>query len=102
MATSERKFKKERQLRSYQDWHKWYLEVCKIEGKNAPKISKDRTINCLSLFSGVGGIDIACDLCGIKTVAFCEMNPFGQKVLKQRWEKAFANANDETQCLGWH
>ena len=86
---NEKAFKKERALRSYQDWHKWYLDVCKIEGKNAPKIDKERTINCLSLFSGVGGIDIACDLCGIKTVAFCEMNPFGQKLIKQRWEKVF-------------
>lgn len=94
MTIGEKRFKKERALRSYQDWHKWYLEVCKIEGKNAPKIDKERKINCLSLFSGVGGIDIACDLCGIKTVAFCEMNPFGQKVLKQRWEKAFVVGKD--------
>ena len=43
----------------------------------------------------MGGIDIACDLCGIKTLAFCEMNPFGQKVLKQRWEKAFVVGKDE-------
>ena len=95
MTIVEKRFKKERPLRSYQDWHKWYLEVCKIEGKNAPKIDKERTINCLSLFSGVGGIDIACDLCRIKTVAFCEMNPFGQKVLKQRWEKAFVVGKDK-------
>ena len=92
---NEKAFKKERALRSYQDWHKWYLDVCKIEGKNAPKIDKERTINCLSLFSGVGGIDIACDLCGIKTVAFCEMNPFGQKLIKQRWEKVFVVGKDK-------
>lgn len=95
MTIGEKRFKKERALRSYKDWHKWYLDVCKIEGINAPKIDKERTINCLSLFSGVGGIDIACDLCGIKTVAFCEMNPFGQKVLKQRWEKAFVVGKDK-------
>ena len=92
---SEKTFKKEKPLLSYQDWRKWYLEVCKIEGENAPKINKERTINCLSLFSGVGGIDIACDLCGIKTVAFCEMNPFGQKLIKQRWGKVFVVGKDE-------
>lgn len=39
----------------------------------------------LSLFSGIGGIDLACEWAGIKTVAFCEREPFCQKVLQKHW-----------------
>ena len=34
MTIGEKRFKKERALHSYQDWHKWYLEVCKNRRKN--------------------------------------------------------------------
>ena len=76
-----KKFKEISKLLSYQDWRDWYLNTCDIEGTNPPAIDTRRTINCISLFSGIGGINIACELCGIKTVAFCEMNPFGQRLL---------------------
>jgi DNA (cytosine-5)-methyltransferase 1 len=39
----------------------------------------------LSLFSGIGGIDIAAENAGIKTVAFCEIEKFCQKVLHHHW-----------------
>ena len=39
----------------------------------------------LSLFSGIGGIDLAAKWAGIETVAFCEIEPFCQKVLKKHW-----------------
>jgi len=42
-------------------------------------------MNALSLFSGIGGIDLACEWAGIKTVAFCEREPFCQKVLRKHW-----------------
>ena len=42
-------------------------------------------MKALSLFSGGGGIDIACDMAGIDTVAFCEWEPYPQSVLKQHW-----------------
>lgn len=39
----------------------------------------------LSLFSGIGGIDLAAQWAGIETVAFCEIDPYCQKVLKKHW-----------------
>jgi DNA (cytosine-5)-methyltransferase 1 len=39
----------------------------------------------LSLFSGIGGIDLAAQWAGIETVAFCEIDPFCQKVLRKHW-----------------
>lgn len=42
-------------------------------------------MKALSLFSGGGGIDIACDWAGIDTVAFCEWEPYPQSILRQHW-----------------
>ncbi|WP_343206925.1 DNA (cytosine-5-)-methyltransferase [Brevibacillus brevis] len=39
----------------------------------------------LSLFAGIGGIDLAAHWAGIETVAFCEIEPFCQNVLQKHW-----------------
>lgn len=39
----------------------------------------------LDLFSGIGGISLAAEWAGIETVAFCEIEPFCQKVLAKHW-----------------
>lgn len=39
----------------------------------------------LSLFSGVGGFDLAAHWAGMETVAFCEWEPFPQQVLRKHW-----------------
>ncbi|SIQ44868.1 DNA cytosine methyltransferase [Paenibacillus macquariensis] len=42
-------------------------------------------MNHLSLFSGIGGDSLAAEWAGMKTVAFCEREPFPQKVLRKHW-----------------
>lgn len=39
----------------------------------------------LSLFSGIGGLDIAAQMCGIEPVALCEIEPFPVEILKKRF-----------------
>jgi len=39
----------------------------------------------LDLFSGIGGFTIGLENAGMQTVAFCEINPWCQGVLKKHW-----------------
>jgi len=39
----------------------------------------------LSLFSGIGGLDIAAQWAGIRTVGFCEWAEYPRKILQARW-----------------
>ena len=39
----------------------------------------------LDLFSGIGGFSLGLERAGFETVAFCEVEPFCQKVLKKHW-----------------
>jgi DNA (cytosine-5)-methyltransferase 1 len=43
-----------------------------------------------SLFSGIGGFDLATQWMGWENVFHCEWNEFGQKVLKYYWSKAIS------------
>lgn len=42
-------------------------------------------MTALSIFSGIGGLDIAAHAAGIETVGFCEIEPFAVKVLERRF-----------------
>ena len=42
-------------------------------------------MKALSLFSGVGGLDLAAEWAGIEVKAFCEIEPFCQFVLRKHW-----------------
>jgi DNA (cytosine-5)-methyltransferase 1 len=42
-------------------------------------------MKALSLFSGIGGLDLAAEAAGIKTTAFCEIEQYAVKVLERRW-----------------
>lgn len=39
----------------------------------------------LDLFSGIGGFSLAARWVGIETAAFCEVDPFCQRVLRKHW-----------------
>jgi len=41
-----------------------------------------------SLFSGIGGFDLASEWIGWENIFHCEINPFGQKILKHYWPDA--------------
>ena len=46
----------------------------------------DPVVRHLDLFSGIGGFALACRMVGgIETVAFCEREPYCQKVLAKHW-----------------
>ena len=42
-------------------------------------------IKVLDLFSGIGGFSLGLERAGMETVAFCEIDPFCQKVLNKHW-----------------
>lgn len=45
-------------------------------------------LRVLSLFAGIGGFDLGLERTGgFETVAFCEIDPFCQKVLRKHWPK---------------
>lgn len=44
-----------------------------------------RKLTVLDLFSGVGGFSLGLERAGMKTVAFCEIEPFCRAVLKKHW-----------------
>lgn len=44
-----------------------------------------QVLRALSLFSGIGGLDLAAQMAGIEASAFCEIEPFPVEVLKKRF-----------------
>ena len=43
------------------------------------------SLKVLDLFSGIGGFTLGLERAGHQTIAFCEIEPFCQKVLKKHW-----------------
>lgn len=50
----------------------------------------------ISLFSGIGGFELAAEWAGWKNYASCEINPFGQKVLNYYWPNAYHHSDVKT------
>lgn len=44
-----------------------------------------RPVKMLSLFAGIGGLDLAAHWAGIETAAFCEIDPFCREILAKHW-----------------
>ena len=45
------------------------------------------SLKVLDVFSGIGGFSLGLERAGMKTVAFCEVDPRCQEVLKKHWPK---------------
>jgi DNA (cytosine-5)-methyltransferase 1 len=43
------------------------------------------SLRVLDLFSGIGGFSLGLERAGMKTVAFCEIDPFCRRVLNKHW-----------------
>lgn len=58
-------------------------------------------MNVLDLFSGIGGFSLGLERAGHKTIAFCEIETFAQKVLTQWWPSIpiFKNIEKLNDCL---
>lgn len=56
-------------------------------------------LKVLDLFSGIGGFSLGLERTGgFETVAFCEIDPFCQKVLKKHWPNVYIH--DDVRTLG--
>src|SRR6478609_796701 len=42
-------------------------------------------VNVLDLFSGIGGFSLGLERAGMRTVAFCEIDPYCRAVLARHW-----------------
>ena len=50
----------------------------------------------ISLFSGIGGFELAAQWMGWDNVLSCEINPFGRKVLEHYWPDSYHHDNVKT------
>jgi len=50
----------------------------------------------ISLFSGIGGFELAGEWAGWENIASCEINPFGNQVLTHYWPEAYHHDNVKT------
>jgi DNA (cytosine-5)-methyltransferase 1 len=55
-----------------------------------------QVMKVLDLFSGIGGFSLGLEQAGMKTVAFCEIEPFCQAVLKKHWPSIQCHDNIKT------
>lgn len=50
----------------------------------------------VSLFSGIGGFELAAEWAGWEPIVSCEINPFGQKILNHYWPNAYHHDDVKT------
>lgn len=50
----------------------------------------------ISLFSGIGGFDLAAEWVGWENIASCELKDFGNKILNHYWPNAYHHRDIHT------
>lgn len=50
----------------------------------------------ISLFSGIGGFDLASEWMGWQNIVSCEINPFGKRILEYYWPEAYHHDDIKT------
>jgi site-specific DNA-cytosine methylase len=50
----------------------------------------------ISLFSGLGGFELAAEWMGWQNIASCEINPFGRKILEYYWPNSYHHDDIKT------
>lgn len=58
-------------------------------------------LNVLDLFSGIGGFSLGLERAGMRTVAFCEIDPHAQAVLRNHWRNIPVHDDVRTLTREW-
>jgi DNA (cytosine-5)-methyltransferase 1 len=56
-------------------------------------------MNVLDLFSGIGAFSLGLERAGMRTVAFCEIEPFCRRVLAKHWPRVPCHTDIRTACF---
>jgi DNA (cytosine-5)-methyltransferase 1 len=59
------------------------------------------SLNALSLFSGIGGLDLGFERAGIKTVGQVEIDPYCRKILSKHWPEVPKHDDVHTAVQWW-
>lgn len=66
------------------DGDRYTCPACGHKGEQGA-IAMPGTMRTLDLFAGIGGLSLAAEWAGMEVAAFCEIEPFPQRVLRKHW-----------------